>query len=319
MSIKTNSNGVITTRGGKISCLCCDDNLPPPSSVSIFRAKAIDPCSFFLDGQSEGDYDFHTTRFQQTQFFREKYGPDQSVNKCGGCLNPSSGLAGCCIFKTRTRTRERREPPDPFAQCSTTNTTEVTGNCVPCINASAETPLWESEIEGSNEVTAVDELGGADFGDWTYRSVPVNLSPPQEFQRSVAVTTWENFYSQEYNVYQQDAYVAIKIQFLLPNKLYRWEMKIQEYKDGGTSSNDPWTPNEDAVQYSEGSFKTNELGQIIDPGGFYDQKTDFNWYYTLPSPDEEFGSEVWTQLPMVVGRVYRHVDSSYTVSDAPSE
>lgn len=320
MSIKTDSNGVIKTRGGKISCICCDPLLPASGFVSIFRNKTIDPCSFFLDGQSEGDYDFHTTRFQQTQFFTEEYGPHPSVNRCFGCWRANTELEGCCIFETHTRTRERREPPDPFAQCSTTNITEVTGNCVPCINTSAETPFWSSETLGSNEVTAEDELNGADFGDWTSQSIPMSLSPAQDFQRRNPITTFENFYSQEYRVYQQDAYVVLKIQYLLPNKLYEWKIKIQEYKDGGTSSNDPWTPNEDEVQYSEGFFTTNELGQIIDPDGFYDGKTDFNFTYTPPYPEDEEYGNLWTQLPMVLGRVYGYDNSGsgYRVSNDPA-
>jgi len=319
MSIKTDSNGVIKTRDGKISCICCDPLLPASGFVSIFRNKTIDPCSFFLDGQSEGDYDFHTTRFQQTQFFKEEYGPHPTINKCSGCLGPDSGLEGCCIFETRTQTIERREDPDPFSQCSSTNTTEVTGNCVPCINASAETPIWSSEIQGSNEVTAEDELNGADFGDWTPQSIPMSLSPAQDFQRRNPITTFENFYYQDSRIYQQDAYVVLKIQYLLPNKLYRWKMKIQEYTGGGTSSNDPWKPNGE-IQYSEGSFSTNSLGGIIDPGGFYDGKTDFNFTYSPPSPDDEEYGNLWTQLPMVLGRVYGYDNSGsgYTVSDDPA-
>ena len=314
MPIKLNENGAIIVKDGKVSCSCCEPVVV--SSVSIFRAKYIDPCSFFLDGQSAGDYDFHTTRFQQKQFFRERYGPDPLVNKCFGCWRPSSELEGCCVFDTRTETIERKENQSPFTPCESTNTTEVTGDCAPCINASASTPYWSSEITGSREVTAVDELEGADFGDWTHTSVPMYLSPPQGYLSSVAITTFENFYSQDYRMYQQDAYVALKIQFLLPSKLYEWKIEIQEYVGGGTSANNPWTPDENGVQYSEGSFETNSLGEIIDPDGFYDGKTDFNWSYALPSPDEESGGEIWTQLPMVAGRVYRHVGSSYTVNAA---
>jgi len=312
MAIKVNQNGVIITKGGKISCDCCEDLLPA-GSVAIFRPKWIYPCSYFIDGQSEGDYDFHTTRFQQKQFFTEVYGPDSFVNKCSGCLGSSSAYQGCCVFETRTQTIERKEDPDPFSQCTGTNTREITGNCVPCENASASTPYWSSETEGSNEVTALDELAGADFGDWTSRSFPIYLSPSQEFARNVPTTTWENFYERDLRIYHQEAYTAVKIQFLTPSKTYNWKIKIREYLDGGTSAGDPWTPTGE-LQEVEGSFDTDADGKIIDPDGFYDGKTDFNYSYSLPSPDEEGGSQIWTQLPAVAGRVYRQEGVGYTVN-----
>tara|TARA_R110002074_G_scaffold378468_1_gene556263 strand:- start:171 stop:1130 length:960 start_codon:yes stop_codon:yes gene_type:complete len=319
MAIKVNENNVIITKGGKISCRCCEPLLPTSGFASIFRNKRTDPCSFFLDGQSEGDYDFHTTRFQQRQFFRERYGPNSFVNKCFGCWQPSSELEGCCVFDTRTETKNPKENPTPFVQCEGTNTTVVTGDCVPCINASATTPYWSSEIEGSNEVTAEDELNAANFGDWTSRSITMHLSPQQSFYRKNPITTFENFYYQDSRIYQQDAYVVLKIRYLVPSKLYEWKIKIQEYTGGGTSSGDPWEPNGE-IQYSTGSFETDELGEIIDPDGFYDGRTDFNWSYSPPQPDDEDYGDVWTQLPMVIGRVYGYdnSESGYTVSNAPA-
>ena len=315
MAIKVNENGVIITKDGKISCDCCDPDLPPAGSVATFRPKWIDPCSYFIDGQSEGDYDFHTTRFQQKQFFTEVYGPDSAINKCSGCLNPSSEHQGCCVFETRTSTIQRKEDPDPFSQCTGTSTREITGNCVPCENASASEPYWSSETVGSNEVTALDELAGADFADWTPQSFPIYLSPSQEFARNVATTMWENFYEKESRIYQQEAYTAVKIQFLIPSKTYDWKIEIREYLDGGTSAGDPWTPT-GQLQEVSGSFDTDADGKIIDPGGFYSGKTDFNYSYSLPSPDEVEGSQIWTQLPMVEGRVYRQEGVSYTVKNS---
>tara|TARA_R110002073_G_scaffold97699_3_gene224418 strand:+ start:730 stop:1674 length:945 start_codon:yes stop_codon:yes gene_type:complete len=314
MAIKVNENGVIITKDGKISCDCCDPDLPPAGSVSIFRPKSIDPCSYFIDGQSEGDYDFHTTRFQQKQFFTEKYGPDSLVNKCSGCENPSSEHEGCCVFETRTETIERKEDQNLFIPCTSTNTREVTGNCVPCEKASASTPYWSSETEGSNEVTALDELEGADFADWTSRSLPLYLLPSQGFYRNIATTTWENYYSQDYRIYQQEAYTAVKIQFLIPSKTYNWKIGIREYLEGGTSAVDPWTPT-GPLQEVGGSFNTDADGKIINPGGFYSGKTDFNYSYPLPSPDGEGGDQIWTQLPTVEGRVYRQEGVSYTVTN----
>jgi hypothetical protein len=305
-------------------CDFCDQQLIPDGipagTKSRFRFKRTTSCYYYGEppglsiDESNELYGFHTERYRQWEAVREYYAPAQG--ECGGCSAAGGGVwgyAGCCKYRSYHYTRSRNE----LGQCQTESDNEIL-NCVECQYTSSDfgNQFYESDTTYSDPVTTVDELeeipfsGWRDTSDWYSRMIP-----QQDISRRVAMTYWQNYYTQDSYFQQQQAYAAVSIgPYLNPNKRYTWELGITEWRGGDTPDRyQYWTPS-GPTQYVTGFFTTNGDG-IINSGGFHNGKDNFNYSGDLPNPDETGGQNVWVELPMVVGRMYRQSSSAYFMED----
>ena len=319
-------------------------------------------------------YRYHTTRYLTTVLFRENYGP--ASNRCGAYYATPEGSSqrvlhkacfqsgepqghdGCCIQLERTRVRSRSNDENIFGgqpdhvrvnDCIS-NVTEIRndgkgGRCQPCQHASevAGNHFHES-ITYSQPIQAGNEIGSIPFrmcwSDESSNFLDIHSSNFHNY----ASTIWQNFYNQDQRIRKQKAYCCIKIDNLLADKKYTWEITVAEFKyvviqydfrgnDISSQGRRHWTATDSNGDYFEtpstitGEFLTDEDGKIESSISFYDGKDEFNVRDLPDIPNDEDGTGagggtncpdnttdwdlVWHELPFVEGRAYSTINQTY--------